>query len=69
MRAPPLMARMQDCRALGWCSAGVRRWLARHGVPMERFLAEGVPVPWLREQRDAFAEALADHVEQRYGRW
>lgn len=69
MRPPELRATMADCRAQGWCAAGVRRWLKRRGVPMDRFLAEGLAVSWLRAQGDAFAEALADYVEARRGCW
>lgn len=64
-----LRATMADCRAQGWCAAGVRRWLRRRGVSLDQFLAEGLTVSWLREQHDAFAERLADYVEQRHGCW
>lgn len=56
---------MADCRELRWCARGVRRWLHRHGVPVEVFLEQGLSVEWLRATGDGFALQLADHVEAR----
>ena len=59
-----VMARLEHARQLGYCTRGMRRWLAAHGMAWSTFLAEGVSVLWLRATGDLMAIRLAEQAEQ-----
>lgn len=58
------MARLEHARRLGYCARGMRRWFEGRTYSWQEFIANGVPVAWLRQQDDAMAHAVADEAER-----
>lgn len=58
-----IRATWNQAKELGYCSEGMRRWLAGRGVTPLEYVQHGAPVDWLRAQDNAMAEKLADYAE------
>lgn len=55
---------VQDCKALGYCGRGLRRWFSRRDdIAWTEFRDAGVSADWLRATGDAVAIEIADRVE------
>ena len=62
---PDPVVTMNDCKALGFCASGVRRWMNDHGLDMRTFLKEGYPASVIEMQKDAYGNRLAQYVRAR----
>ena len=49
---------IQDCRKVGFCTAGTREWFNSHGLDFRDFVRNGIPVETLA----AFDDGLANKV-------
>lgn len=47
---------MDDCRRIGFCASGVRRWLRGHGLDMRTMIDEGYPAEQIEALHDAFGD-------------
>lgn len=60
-----MIATHLHAKELGYCNAGLRKWLEGRGLPFREFLLNGASVEWLRAQNDAMATRLADYAEEK----
>lgn len=51
---------MRHMRRLNYCSSGVRRFFADHGLDYGKFLREGIPAEELMKTGDAMAIRVAE---------
>ena len=51
---------MRHMRRLNYCSSGVRRFFAEHGLDYGQFLREGIPAEELMKTGDAMAIRVAE---------
>lgn len=52
---------LADCRALRYCSSGIKAWMERHGLKFER-LRDGVPIAEIEAIDDEMARRVIRYV-------
>lgn len=60
-----IIATHLQAKELGYCNAGLRKWLEGRDLTYREFLLNGVSVEWLRAQNDAMATRLANYAEEK----
>jgi len=56
---------IQDARALGYCSRGMREMCEQKGLSWENFLKNGIDAEELRKLDDSMANKLIEQAEKR----
>lgn len=56
---------IEDCRALGLCKPGVKKFLTRYAIDLRRFVKEGLPEEELLALDNALAIKVVEHARQR----
>lgn len=62
---PVVIVTMQECRELGYCAGGVRRWLSDRGLNVSEFVLRGLPSSDFRGTGDGSGITVADYAEQK----
>lgn len=60
-----MIVRLEDMRALRYCSGGAREWFKRHGLDWTRFVLEGLPEEELLATGDGMALAVVERARER----
>ena len=59
-----MMLNIQQCRALGYCAWGVRRFCKRYGLDFKLLISGTMPAESFAETGDALALRLVRYAEQ-----
>lgn len=59
-----VIVRMKHARMCGFCSSGVRDWLALKGLDYSAFLSNGLPAPLLAGYKDPLADRMIEAAVQ-----
>lgn len=62
-----MIIRLMDCKAIGYCARGTRRWFNRHGLDFNAFRKNGIPEEDLLATGDAMAIRLVELTRVRNG--
>jgi len=61
------LIRIGDCRALGYCCRGCKKFLLRHDLDWNKFLREGLPIEAFEKINDAMAFKVINSVRNENG--
>lgn len=56
-----MLIQLVDCRELGYCSRGIRKFCLKHGISYTTFLRDGIDSEKLLELNDSMATKIVEN--------